>query len=84
MSEKINTILTRMMDKKSFAKEEDKNFKWSYDTILKVLILMFGLTVLFCTIDDVFLKFEPIYYQVLKQQQTCSRVCVTSLNVLTF
>lgn len=42
---------------------------------------MFDLTTLFCTVDDFFLKFEPTYYQVLKQQKTCSRVRPASLGV---
>lgn len=42
---------------------------------------MLDLTTLFCTIDDFFLKFEPVYYQFLKQQKTCSRVRCASLNI---
>ena len=39
----------------------------SYNVLLNALTLMFDITVLFYTI----LKFEPTYYQALKQQKTC-------------
>lgn len=42
---------------------------------------MLDLTTLFCTIDDFFLEFEPIYYQFLKQQKACSRVRCASLKI---
>ena len=43
----------------------------SYNILLNALTLMFDIAVLFYTINNSFLKFEPTYYQALKQQKTC-------------
>lgn len=42
---------------------------------------MHDITGLFCTIDDFFLKFEPIYWEYLKQSECRTRIRATCLSL---
>jgi len=42
---------------------------------------MFDFTEIFCTVDDFFKKFEPIYWQFLKQENKRKRIRFATLSI---